>query len=322
MGMNEDFQRGNTAFDRQDYNEALKLYLSAAGQGHVGAMVKVGAICWNVGEYGAAVGWWNKAAAQGNADAMSCLCMAYYEGKGVPKNEAEAVRWQNKAEAAKRSAAAPASRQGAYTVSQAPSSSSSSYRSSSSSSDYDDSESGLKKFGFFGWYSDGLFIFAMVVTILCMIAGAVVGYFKIGIDFGAYSLLEIGLAYSIAIFAAAFVIILLIIKAIKDSFSLTAEGAVPFICMLLVIGGSLYLYFNPSSIENLLSTVSSKIVTATVTVTADALNLRASSTGTSEVIKTLKKGDRLTVTGNAHDGWLPVRHDGVEGWVSEQYVEK
>jgi uncharacterized protein YgiM (DUF1202 family) len=74
------------------------------------------------------------------------------------------------------------------------------------------------------------------------------------------------------------------------------------------------------TIDSFLSAASPK--TVTVTVTADALNLRAGSTGTSEIIKTLKKGEVLTVTGNSHDGWLPVKHDGVEGWVSEQYVEK
>jgi len=46
------------------------------------------------------------------------------------------------------------------------------------------------------------------------------------------------------------------------------------------------------------------------------------ASGDSEVLKTLKKGDTLTVTGQADNGWLPVRIGDATGWVSEQYVSK
>jgi tetratricopeptide (TPR) repeat protein len=60
----------------------------------------------------------------------------------------------------------------------------------------------------------------------------------------------------------------------------------------------------------------------TATVTADALNMRAEPAGSAALVKTLKKGDTLTVTGSTtEDGWVPVEHDGATGYVSGQYIE-
>ena len=44
-----------------------------------------------------AVKWYRKAADQGHADAQFVLGVVYEEGKGVPKNEVEAVKWYRKA---------------------------------------------------------------------------------------------------------------------------------------------------------------------------------------------------------------------------------
>ena len=41
--------------------------------------------------------WWEKAAAQGYADAQYCLGLSYSIGEGVSKNPAEAVKWWSKA---------------------------------------------------------------------------------------------------------------------------------------------------------------------------------------------------------------------------------
>ena len=44
-----------------------------------------------------AVRWWKKAAEQGNVEAEGNLGTAYGLGVGVPKDEAESVRWHTKA---------------------------------------------------------------------------------------------------------------------------------------------------------------------------------------------------------------------------------
>jgi len=56
------------------------------------------------------------------------------------------------------------------------------------------------------------------------------------------------------------------------------------------------------------------------TVTVDALNFRSGPGTNSTVLKTLKKGDTLTVTGDAQNGWLPVEHQGTRGYVSSEMV--
>ena len=47
--------------------------------------------------YAEAMKWYRKAADQGNAHAQSNLGAMYYEGRGVPQNFSEAVRWYRKA---------------------------------------------------------------------------------------------------------------------------------------------------------------------------------------------------------------------------------
>ncbi|MCL2725942.1 MAG: SEL1-like repeat protein [Polyangiaceae bacterium] len=41
--------------------------------------------------------WWRKAAEQGDAEAQAALGFMYSEGRGVAKDEAEAVKWWRKA---------------------------------------------------------------------------------------------------------------------------------------------------------------------------------------------------------------------------------
>jgi hypothetical protein len=178
----------------------------------------------------------------------------------------------------------------------------------SSSQSSPGTQTNVQQFGWFGWYSDEILIAAFISTGICIAAGIVIGI------------------YRVILLALVCLVALLIIKKVKDDLSLTAEGVAPFICMVVVIAGSLFFIFTAPSSRSSLPAVSpgneTVNVTETVTVISDALNLRASSTGTSEVITTLRKGDVLTVRGNAHDGWLPVAHNGIEGWVSGEYVEK
>jgi hypothetical protein len=58
------------------------------------------------------------------------------------------------------------------------------------------------------------------------------------------------------------------------------------------------------------------------TVTSVALNMRTEPSANGALIKTLKKGDTLTVTGETANGWTPVEHDGAKGYVSAQYIER
>jgi hypothetical protein len=44
-----------------------------------------------------AMKWWRKAADQGNAQAQAVLGLLYYHGEGVPSNYAEAIKWWRKA---------------------------------------------------------------------------------------------------------------------------------------------------------------------------------------------------------------------------------
>ena len=51
-------------------------------------------------------------------------------------------------------------------------------------------------------------------------------------------------------------------------------------------------------------------------VTADSANFRSGPSTSYKVIKILKKGDTLTVTGRNDNGWLPVQHSGDKGYMS------
>jgi uncharacterized protein YgiM (DUF1202 family) len=58
----------------------------------------------------------------------------------------------------------------------------------------------------------------------------------------------------------------------------------------------------------------------TATVTSDALNMRSEPSANGALVKTLKKGDTLFVTGEIASGWVPVEYEGAQGYVSGQYI--
>jgi len=62
------------------------------------------------------------------------------------------------------------------------------------------------------------------------------------------------------------------------------------------------------------------ITTTIATVESDALNLRAGPASSYSIVSTLNKGDTLTVTGDAENGWLPVTYSGNSGYVNTDYV--
>jgi uncharacterized protein YraI len=108
----------------------------------------------------------------------------------------------------------------------------------------------------------------------------------------------------------------------QANFSHTGEGVTYFIFLALAIIGSLYFLFHrtPASAERPAAAVQT-VQAGTVTVISDALNLRARASGSADIVRTLKKGDVLTVTGTADNGWLPVSFENTSGFVSEQYVQ-
>ena len=62
------------------------------------------------------------------------------------------------------------------------------------------------------------------------------------------------------------------------------------------------------------------VSTTFATVTANSLNLRAEPNTNGAVIKSLKRGDVVTVTGETINGWTPIEHQGAIGYVSESYI--
>lgn len=92
---------GNAAFERGDYETALRLLRAPADEGNADAQLLLG-MMYHDGEgvpkdYAQAAQWIRKAAEQDNATAEFALGALYHEGDGVPKDEAAAVRWLEKA---------------------------------------------------------------------------------------------------------------------------------------------------------------------------------------------------------------------------------
>jgi hypothetical protein len=92
---------GRAAHDRGDYQTTLKLLQPLADQGNAEAQDKIGDVYENgkavPQNYVEAVKWYRKAADQGNADGQADLGSMYSTGHGVPQDYAEAVQWFRKA---------------------------------------------------------------------------------------------------------------------------------------------------------------------------------------------------------------------------------
>ena len=93
----------------QNDAEAVKWYLAAAKQGHTEAVEKLivihaaqkafqaGVEAYARGDFTVAQREWELLAEQGYAEAQFRLGLLYEFGKGVPENDAEAVKWYRKA---------------------------------------------------------------------------------------------------------------------------------------------------------------------------------------------------------------------------------
>jgi TPR repeat protein len=86
----------------RDFKQAEKWFLLAADQGSSWAQMNLGLLYTHGGDglpldYGKAIDFFQKAAAQDNADAQYDLGWAYENGLGVPKDRQQALEWYSKA---------------------------------------------------------------------------------------------------------------------------------------------------------------------------------------------------------------------------------
>jgi len=92
-----DFQAGKDAYDRGDYETALKELRPLAEQGLAAAQKNLG-VMYQQGQgvpqdYAEAVKWTRRAAEQGFAAAQYNLGVMYYEGQGGPQDFIQAYMW-------------------------------------------------------------------------------------------------------------------------------------------------------------------------------------------------------------------------------------
>jgi TPR repeat protein len=95
----DQFSDGLTAYNRQDYTTALRLWRLAAEQGNPDTQYNLG-VMYADGrgvpkDDVLAVKWYRLAAEQGNPDAQNNLGAMYATGKGVPKDDVLAYMWFN-----------------------------------------------------------------------------------------------------------------------------------------------------------------------------------------------------------------------------------
>jgi uncharacterized protein len=96
-----DYNAGADAFGKGDYKTAFKEFRLSAQQGNVNAQFFTGWMYANgkgvLKNEKEAVKWIRKAAENGFAIAQTSLGVKYFNGEGVLKNEKEAVKWFSKA---------------------------------------------------------------------------------------------------------------------------------------------------------------------------------------------------------------------------------
>jgi TPR repeat protein len=97
----EEFEKGQSAYENEDYAEAVKWYLKAAEKGHASAQFNLYDI-YREGKKGVkanmneALKWVLKAAEQGDDAAQECLCLdaSHIKDDGVSKDTAEnVIKW-------------------------------------------------------------------------------------------------------------------------------------------------------------------------------------------------------------------------------------
>lgn len=99
-----EFRRGVSAFNRQNYVSASRVFIPMAEQGDPAAQSYLG-FMFETGRgvpqnYTEAAMWYRRAAEQGDSLAQYSLGLLYDHGRGVPKDIVEASKWLNLSTAA------------------------------------------------------------------------------------------------------------------------------------------------------------------------------------------------------------------------------
>jgi TPR repeat protein len=98
------FRQGVSAYSRQDYVLASRIFIPFAEQGQPAAQTYLGYM-FETGRgvpqnYTEAAMWYRRAAEQGDSQAQYSLGLLYDRGQGVPRDIVEASKWLNLATAA------------------------------------------------------------------------------------------------------------------------------------------------------------------------------------------------------------------------------
>jgi TPR repeat protein len=99
--MKDTYEDGIAAYQRGDYELAMRLWRPLAEHGNAEAQCNLGFL-YATGEGvsqndAAAVSWYRNAAHQGHVDAQFNLAFMYASGRGTPQNVAAAAIWYRKA---------------------------------------------------------------------------------------------------------------------------------------------------------------------------------------------------------------------------------
>lgn len=87
------FARGETAFNRGDLGEAIRLFREAAEQGHAPAQSRLAYVLDKAEENEEALAWYRKAAEQGDAQGQFGLGQMIAVGEGTGKDPATGLAW-------------------------------------------------------------------------------------------------------------------------------------------------------------------------------------------------------------------------------------
>ena len=95
--LDETVRRGNQAWSRGDYSQALALLLPAAQTGHPIAQHRLG-VMYARGQgvekdFAEATRWFRQAAEQGQGESQYSMGLRYFWGQGVAQDDQESVRW-------------------------------------------------------------------------------------------------------------------------------------------------------------------------------------------------------------------------------------
>jgi hypothetical protein len=122
-------------------------------------------------------------------------------------------------------------------------------------------------------------------------------------------------------------LILLVVGFITTFDSWYLKKNILFLVMLaLSVPGWLIMFHILPERINLRQSVKSA-VTQTLSITQQAditqdVNFRKGPSTNDEVIRQLKQGDKVTLTGEVSGGWTQITHNGEKGWVSSEFLKK